>query len=147
MSNVESLRALTAQMGHAQSLQELADAWRRGEVDLSPLVAPEVIYEDHAMPDHVGETYRGHEGIVEGLEQFSEVFESWEIRPQRALDMGDQVLTLGTFKGRARTSGVEWEQEFSQLVTLQRGQVVRDRFFYSWQQGFRAAGLEPKDWT
>ena len=92
-------------------------------------------------------SYRGHEGIVEGLEQFSEVFESWEIRPQRALDMGDQVLTLGTFKGRARTSGVEWEQDFSQLVALQRGQVVRDRFFYSWEQGLQAAGLEPKDWT
>jgi hypothetical protein len=25
--------------------------------------------------------------------------------------------------------------------------VVRDRFFYSWEQGLRAAGLEPKDWT
>src|SRR5204863_7546499 len=45
------------------------------------------------------------------------------------------------------TSGVEWEQDFSQLVALQRGQVVRDRFFYSWEQGLQAAGLEPKDWT
>jgi hypothetical protein len=25
--------------------------------------------------------------------------------------------------------------------------VVRDRFFYSWEQGLRAAGLEPEDWT
>ena len=60
---------------------------------------------------------------------------------------GDQVLALGSFRGKARASGVEWEQEFSQLVTLERGLVVRDRFFYSWDQGLRAAGLEPEDWT
>jgi ketosteroid isomerase-like protein len=93
------------------------------------------------------ESYRGHAGLVEGLEQFSEAFESWEIRPARALDFGDRVLALGRFHGRARASGVEWEQEFSQLVTLERGVVVRDRFFYSWEQGLRAAGLEPAEWT
>jgi len=87
------------------------------------------------------ESYHGHEGLVQGLEQFSEVFESWEIRPEQALDLGDRVLALGRFRGKARTSGVEWEQEFSQLVTLERGLVVGDRFFYSWEQGLRAAGV------
>jgi ketosteroid isomerase-like protein len=93
------------------------------------------------------ESYRGHEGLVEGLERFSEAFESWEIRPARALDFGDRVLALGSFHGRARASGVEWQQAFSQLVTLEKGLVVRDRFFYSWEQGLRAAGLRPEDWT
>jgi ketosteroid isomerase-like protein len=88
------------------------------------------------------ESYHGHEGLVQGLEQFSEAFESWEIRPARAFDFGDRVLALGRFRGKARASGVEWEQEFSQLVTLERGLVVRDRFFYSWEQGLRAAGLD-----
>jgi uncharacterized protein len=88
-------------------------------------------------------SYHGHDGMVEGLEQFAEAFESWEIRPERALDLGDRVLALGRFRGKARASGVEWEQEFSQLVTVKRGLVTRDRFFYSWQQGFEAAGLDP----
>jgi ketosteroid isomerase-like protein len=91
-------------------------------------------------------SYRGHEGLVEGLEQFSEAFSSWEIRPDRALDFGDRVLALGSFRGKARASGVEWQQPFSQLVTLKSGLVVRDRFFYSWEQGLRAAGLEPEAW-
>jgi ketosteroid isomerase-like protein len=92
-------------------------------------------------------SYRGHDGLVEGLEQFSEAFDSWEIRPDRARDFGDRVLALGRFRGKARASGVEWEQPFSQLVTLKNGLVIRDRFFYSWEQGLRAAGLEPEDWT
>ncbi len=111
--------------------------------------SPEVLWEIPEEFQTLGfaESYRGHEGLVQGLEQFSEAFESWEIRPARALDLGDRVLALGSFRGKARASGVEWQQEFSQLVTLWRGAVVRDRFFYSWEQGLRAAGLEPDDWT
>jgi ketosteroid isomerase-like protein len=105
--------------------------------------SPDVVWE---IPEEFrtlgfADTYRGHEGLVEGLERFAEAFESWEIRPDRALDFGDRVLALGSFRGKARASGVEWEQEFSQLVTLANGLVVRDRFFYSWGQGLRAAGL------
>jgi hypothetical protein len=29
------------------------------------------------------------------------------------------------------------------VVTHRHGLVVRDRFFYSWDQGFEAAGLDP----
>jgi ketosteroid isomerase-like protein len=111
--------------------------------------SPKVVWEIPEEFQTIGfaESYHGHDGLVQGLERFSEVFESWEIRPDRALDFGDRVLALGSFRGKARASGVEWQQKFSQLVTLENGLVVRDRFFYSWDQGLRAAGLEPEDWT
>jgi ketosteroid isomerase-like protein len=111
--------------------------------------SPEVVWEIPEEFQTLGfaESYHGHAGLVEGLERFAEAFESWEIRPVRALDFGDRVLALGDFRGKARASGVEWQQKFSQLVTLDKGLVVRDRFFYSWEQGLRAAGLEPQDWT
>jgi ketosteroid isomerase-like protein len=111
--------------------------------------SPEVVWEIPEEFETLGfsESYHGHDGLVQGLERFSEAFESWEIRPERALDFGDRVLALGSFRGKARASGVEWQQEFSQLVTLEKGVVVRDRFFYSWEQGLRAAGLGPEDWS
>lgn len=107
--------------------------------------SPDVVWE---MPEEFqalgfADSYRGHEGLVQGIEQFSQEFEWWEIRPERALDFGDRVLALGSFRSKARASGVEWEQPFSQLVTVRRGLVVRDRFFYSWEQGLEAAGLDP----
>jgi ketosteroid isomerase-like protein len=111
--------------------------------------SPDVIWEIPEEFQTLGfaESYHGHEGLAQGLERFSEAFESWEIRPARALDFGDCVLALGSFRGKARASGVEWQQKFSQLVTLDRGLVVRDRFFYSWEQGLRAAGLDPEAWS
>jgi ketosteroid isomerase-like protein len=119
--------------------------WELMFVRYSDDVVWEIPEEFHTLG--FAESYHGHAGLVEGLERFSEAFESWEIRPARALDFGDRVLALGDFYGKARASGVEWQQKFSQLVTLDRGLVVRDRFFYSWEQGLRAAGLEPEDWT
>jgi ketosteroid isomerase-like protein len=111
--------------------------------------SPEVVWgipeEFHALG--FAESYHGHQGLREGFEQFAETFESWEIRPETAMDFGDRVLALGEFSGKARASGVEMRQEFSQLVTLRRGLVIRDQFFYSREQGLRAAGLEPEDWA
>ena len=119
--------------------------WELMFVRYSPRVVWEIPEEFQTLG--FAASYHGHDGLAQGLEQFSEAFESWEIRPDRALDLGDRVLALGRFRGKARASGVEWEQDFSQLVVLEKGQVVRDRFFYSWEQGLRAAGLEPKgDW-
>jgi ketosteroid isomerase-like protein len=111
--------------------------------------SPDVVWEIPEEFQTLGfaASYHGHDGLVQGLEQFSEAFETWEIRPTRAFDLGDRVLALGRFGGKARASGVEWEQDFSQLVTLGNGQVVRDQFFYSWEQGLRAAGLDPQAWT
>ena len=52
---------------NAQNLRELLgtwnmQAWKRGE-DMS-LLDPDVAYEDATLPDHVGETYRGHDGVA-----------------------------------------------------------------------------------
>jgi hypothetical protein len=119
--------------------------WELMFVRYSPYVIWEIPEEFQTLG--FAESYHGHEGLAQGLERFSEAFESWEIRPARALDFGDRVLALGSFRGKARASGVEWQQGFSQLVTLDKGLVVRDRFFYSWEQGLRAAGLDPDGWT
>jgi hypothetical protein len=43
----------------------------------------------------------------------------------------------------ARASGVPLEQEYAQLVTPRDGLVTRDQNFRSWEEGLRAAGLEP----
>jgi ketosteroid isomerase-like protein len=119
--------------------------WELMFVRYSPRVVWEIPEEFQTLG--FAASYHGHDGLVQGLEQFSEAFETWEIRPERAFDLGDRVLALGRFRGKARASGVEWEQEFSQLVTLDKGLVIRDRFFYSWDQGLGAAGLEPGPWT
>jgi ketosteroid isomerase-like protein len=85
---------------------------------------------------------RGHEGRVEAM---NTVFEVWgsELEPLYVLDLGDRVLNLGFWHIRGRVSGVPLDQELAQLVTLRDGLVIRDQTFWSWEEGLRAARLEP----
>jgi hypothetical protein len=59
------------------------EAWRRGEFDLS-FFDPEVTYEDTILPDHIGETYRGHEGIARATMRWIEPYETITIETERA---------------------------------------------------------------
>jgi hypothetical protein len=88
-------------------------------------------------------SFRGHEGRIEGM---NNVFDIWgsELEPVYLLDFGDnRLLNLGVWHLRGRSSGVPLEQELAQLVTFRRGLVIRDQNFMSWEEGLRAAGLEP----
>jgi len=50
---------------------------------------------------------------------------------------------LGVVRSHARASGVRLEQEFAQLVRTRAGLITFDQAFFSWDEGLRAAGLDP----
>jgi hypothetical protein len=87
-------------------------------------------------------SFRGLEGRNEGI---SEIFEVWgsELEPLYLLDLGNRLLNLGFWHIRGRASAVPLDQELAQLVTLRDGLIARDQNFNSWEEGLRAAGLEP----
>lgn len=48
------------------------EAWKRGEPRGLSLFDPEMTYEDTILPDHVGETYRGYDGLARATERWLE---------------------------------------------------------------------------
>jgi ketosteroid isomerase-like protein len=91
----------------------------------------------------VGETFRGRRGMLEALAELAEGWDRWELEPAYILDLGDRVLSLGFFRSHAHTSGVQLERELAQLLTVREGLVARDHAFFGWEEGLRAAGLDP----
>ena len=91
----------------------------------------------------VGGTFRGHDGLRRAVQAFREAWERWEFRPATVLDLGDRLLALGTVRLPGTASGLELEREIAQLMTLRGGLVVRERDFLAWEDGLRAAGLDP----
>jgi ketosteroid isomerase-like protein len=91
----------------------------------------------------LADSFRGHERRIEALDKIFEVWDSSEFGPAYILDLGDRLAFLGFWRAEARTSGVPLEQEFAQLVTVRDGLITRDQTFFSWQEGLRAAGLDP----
>jgi hypothetical protein len=91
----------------------------------------------------LGGTARGHEGMVKMLDAFEEAWERRQSIPALLLDLGGQVLVLGTFRLPGSASGLEFAREFAQLSTPRGGLVARDQYFFGWDKGLRAAGLDP----
>ena len=60
----------------------LVDRSRR-EADLVSHFDPEITYEDTALPDHAGETYRGVDGVIRATERWAEPFEKMTIDLER----------------------------------------------------------------
>ena len=75
----------------------------------------------------------------------NKLYEVWgsELEPYYLLDLGDRLLNLGIWHIRAHASEVPLDQELAQLLTIRDGLAVRDQNFTSWEDGLRAAGLEP----
>ena len=90
-----------------------------------------------------GGTYHGHAGWVEGFSKLFEVLDAWEAEPAYVLDLGNRFLTLVLVRARARASGVPLEQTVGQLLTVRDSLVTREQSFFSWEEGMRAAGLDP----
>jgi ketosteroid isomerase-like protein len=81
--------------------------------------------------------------MARGLGELTEGWDQIELEPAYTLDLGDRVLALGFQHARGHASGVQFKQEVAQLVTVREGLVVRDVHFFTWEEGLRAAGLDP----
>jgi ketosteroid isomerase-like protein len=107
--------------------------------------APDVEFEFPAGMQTLGLSgpFRGQAGRIDALGKLFEVWGSWELEPAYFVDLGDRLLNLGFWRNRARASGVQLEPELAQVVTVRNGVIVRDQNFLSWEEGLRAAGLDP----
>jgi uncharacterized protein len=121
-------------------------AFHRQDFDLILVrYSPDIVYEFNPGMQTLGlgGSFRGHEGLREALGKFIEVWDYFEFEPAYILDLGERVLSLGFNHSRARGSGVELDVEFAQLATAPNGLVTHQQSFFSWEEGLRAAALDP----
>jgi ketosteroid isomerase-like protein len=122
-------------------------AFNRGDFELMLVrYAPDVEFEFDPGEQTLGlsGTFRGHEAMAKALaEQYFEGWGQFALEPAYVLDLGDRVLFLGFQHARGDASGVQLKQENAQLVTVREGLATRDVHFFTWEEGLRAAGLDP----
>src|SRR6266516_5546782 len=135
--NVERLR------GYLERWDPKADveALNRGEaVDLS-LIDPDLAYEDTILPDHVGETYRGFEGVLRATERWLEPFESLTVELERIIGTGDRLVSIHRVTMKARYSGIDLEGPLAYVWTIQDGKVIHLKSYADPGEAVEAAGL------
>ena len=136
--NVENLRAfLKTWEGEPWRLESTAPQ----TPELS-LLDPDVTYEDATLPDHVGETYRGREGVVRATERWVEPFEWLAVELQQIVGTGDRLVSIHRFRAKARHTGIELEGPVAYAWTFRDGKVVHFRSYRDPEEALEAAGLK-----
>jgi ketosteroid isomerase-like protein len=136
--NVETLRAFLEPWGREAWTLE---AWERGEVVDMSFLDPDVVYEDENLPDHIGEAYRGHEGIVRAAKRWVEPNEWLLVELEQILGEGDRLVSIHRSRSKARHTGIEFEEPVAYVWTFRDGKVVHFQSFRKPEQALEAAGL------
>src|SRR3954471_20471755 len=132
----------------SQDLEKL-DAWLKnwdldallsGELDFS-LVDPEVVYEDTILPDHAGEAYRGHEGVIRAARRWIEGNEWMLFELEEIVGTGDRLVSIQRARSKGWYSGIEVDTRFSYTWTFRDGRVVHFQSFLDPNDALAAAGL------
>jgi uncharacterized protein len=90
---------------------------------------PEVAYEDSTLPDHIGETYRGHDGLARAAERWLDPYENLTIELERIVGSGDRLVSIHNARAKARYTGIEDEGPLAYLWTFRDGKVIQLRSY------------------
>jgi ketosteroid isomerase-like protein len=136
--NVENLRAFLEPWSREPWTPE---AWERGAAFDMSLLDPDVIYEDETLPDHIGEAYRGHEGIVRAAQRWIEPFEWLLVELEQIIEAGDCLVSIHRTRSKARHSGIEFEAPVAYVWAFRGGRIIHFKSFREPDEALQAAGL------
>ncbi|MFL5891519.1 MAG: nuclear transport factor 2 family protein [Solirubrobacterales bacterium] len=137
-SNEGTLRAFLESI---KDIPAFVDALKRGDADLSPL-DPHVAYEDANLPDNIGETYRGSEGILRAAERWADANETLTLELERIVGSGDRLVSIHKAHSKARHTGIEFDVTLAYAWTFRHGRIVHFQSYRDPREAFEAAGLE-----
>jgi ketosteroid isomerase-like protein len=123
---------------NVEVVRGLLERFAAGEVVWDAL-DEEVEIHDHDILD-AGE-YRGREGVLRWIEDWSSGLPAVDWDLQEILDAGETVMAVILLKARGRGSSVEVERQDAIVYRLRHGKIVRFDYYNSRRQGLQAAGL------
>jgi len=117
-------------------------AFERGDLDYV-IARSDAEIEVVEPPDLPGsQTYRGHDGLIEAIQNWVGEWEDFHLDVERVIDAGhERVITLVRHHGRGKSSGVPVESRWVYLHTGRDGKIVRWEMFSSLDAAFAAIGL------
>jgi ketosteroid isomerase-like protein len=136
--NVERLRAFLEPWGREPWTPE---SWEGGDVIDMSFLDPEVVYEDENLPDHIGEAYRGHEGIRRAARRWMEPNEWLLVELKEIVGQGDCLVTIHRLRNKASHTGIEFDTPLAYVWTFREGKIVHFRSFRDPKGALEAAGL------
>lgn len=115
-------------------------AARRDTEEVLSLYDPDVELDVTGFPVFATDqkTYRGHAGLRRLFAEWREVWEQADSELIDVIDAGDRVITVYSYRGRGRISGLPVEELFASVWTLRDGRVIRVQWFMGREEALQA---------
>jgi ketosteroid isomerase-like protein len=127
-------------------VRTLFDEFARRESELTfGVFDEEIAWDARSVPlAEFGEVFHGHEGVRAFWRGWLEAWERIDfVEGPHHRAHGNQVVSWWRQRTVGRGSGLGMEQEAGIVWTFENGRIVRAAVFWSREEIFRAAGLEP----
>jgi ketosteroid isomerase-like protein len=114
----------------------------RGDLDgVLALAHPKVEYRSAIQQAMEGEgsVFRGLAGIRRWFVELQDLYEYLESEVLEVHEFGERVVIVFVVRGRGAGSGITLEQPLAQLVTLQQGQIIEVRDYFTREEALEAA--------
>jgi ketosteroid isomerase-like protein len=107
-------------------------AWAAYSAALTPLVAPDVVFdpwelrgiEESTLPDMAGETYRGLEGFRRAIATLTEPFEAMIYEFERIVGSGDRFVSIHRVRAKYRHTGIRFDTQLAYIWSFRDGRIV-----------------------
>jgi ketosteroid isomerase-like protein len=92
------------------------------------------------------DVYQGHAGVERYVRVVEEVWDDFQVVPAELIDVGDNVVTAVTLRGKGKGSGVDVKMDLFNIWTLHDSRVVRVVGGYRDRaEALAAAGMADRD--
>jgi ketosteroid isomerase-like protein len=120
--------------------REIYRAWERGDFSSVEWADPDIEFMLGSGADEA--VHRGTEAIGQAWAEWLRAWDEFRVDAHEFLDLGDDVLVMVEFGGRAKKSGVPIEKMLGgNLLSFRNGKVVRLVTFTDRNDALEAAGL------
>ena len=118
------------------------EAWMKGDATALAVFDSDVVFEDDFLPDHVGETYRGLEGLQKAWSAWTEPWDEFETDIEWVRAAGtDEVVSCHRARMRGKGSGVKGELLYAYVWRFRAGKIVYCKSFGDPSEALKAVGL------
>ena len=108
------------------------------------LFHPDVEYRRLGSGVGLSGTWRGVDAMVRAASEWALTFDLLRVQAERFIEAGDAVVVFTRQTGTAKASGVPVDGEFTDVMTLCEGRVVRFDQYQDRAEALEAAGLSEK---
>ena len=129
---------------NVETVRRAWDAWLGGDLDalFASYFDADAVYDlthFREWPDH---TYRGIDGVRQGLTEWLSVWTEWEAGVDEILVApDDRVVVLTWQRGKGRDSGLPMSMEWAQVISVRDGKITRVEAYDDRDEALEAAGL------